>query len=447
MAIYKVYHGSSAPGTPWDDFEDNAFTDIADAIAEGVLNDGDVLLLAHDHNAAYSGGPTVSHIKSIRCISVNRTTEVYQKGANECVSSGSGAIALGAHDVTVVYKGIVIGSDSGTSQNCVVQPIYRGRIEFIDCDVDADTSADSGVRIGSTNKGSFLWQNCDFYLPNSANGKILLGGAVSSNVFRACSFPNALSSDAPLFSVFSSPYGIERILVEDSDISKFKYIAAGPGTLGFDVLARRCDLHATLQAFTTSPGPGDRFIAEYCAQGSVSDTPMSLNFGVTLGLTNALAQPTIYRTGYDGSRNWAYQMISNANCGLHRREFLPLEGGMLIWHDASASKTLSVFVLCDNGSMTDDMFGVDVSYQDSANPAYGTGEFLTTQPGYLGAVKDTSTYLKSDGSSWYGGGGYYVYKFSVGGIAPKEPGWVTVRPWLAAASTNLWICPDMSLTP
>lgn len=240
--------------------------------------------------------------------------------------------------------------------------------------------------------------------------------------------------------------------VRDMDLSNFTYIASKDGAGGnrnkFDLRVAKCRMKSGFKLMS-NPEPIDEAYAEYCSVGEITATPI----GVTQyqrGSHGFVTQDrTVYRTGSDGELNYSLKMEANTNTS--RGHTLQLPVRLSVWHDATASKTLRIYMVCSASDLTDADVYATVSSGNEDVVTYATGKNICTLGSYGSeAGVSSSTYLKDlgDTDDWTGSGfsagvGYYI---EIPNINPQEPGEVLVQIDLARASATLWVCPYAELS-
>jgi len=214
-----------------------------------------------------------------------------------------------------------------------------------------------------------------------------------------------------------------------------------------NLIVRRCRLKSGVNILEGSSNQqGSYATIEYCGTAEITATPLPLYKQVAYGGTTE-STAAVYRdsAGNDGENSYSYKLTANANCS----SLFPLELShtLAIRHNASASKTLTIYMGSDDSGLYDNEVWAEVSFGDESATTYTTGTFVTTRPNFGAELAaGSSTYLKTDSATWTGSGPSTKYKLEITGVDPEEPCWVTVRIFFAAASQNLWVCPKIELT-
>jgi len=191
---------------------------------------------------------------------------------------------------------------------------------------------------------------------------------------------------------------------------------------------------------------GDRILVSYCDDAAITATPLGLFDSALYGGTTYVQQTSVYRTASDGENSWSFKLTTSSAISEIDPFWTPLP--FKIWHDASGSKTLTMYFCSDDTGLKDNELFACVRWGDEASPTtYTTGEFLNTCANYGDELAaGSSAYLKTDATSWTGGAAYTKYKIEVSGINPAEPCWVTAEIGFATPSANLFVCPDLVLS-
>jgi len=440
MAIYKIYHGSSSPASPWNDFATNAaqsMSALITAVAAGPgWADGDTVLVASNHQSATTADANMAITHSIRVISVNSGTGLYEAGGSLSVPGANNHNQITVTDnKSVTFRGIKFGAT--TTSYFIYIYGCGGVIEFHDCTFDADNTNGEIRQRGGT---LCRYIDCTMY---SATATLLRLYECTRTELINCSFPN--ESITSLLTSGGSVDSFAPVYICNCDLSNFGNIAVLGTNSRLQVDLFRCQLGVATTLWSGTPGTNEFVRASCCDTGQLSGQPLGLSSAVT-SVTSALSLVTdVYRTASDGSNSISYQIDTSAAAGSATPAYLI--NRLAIWHDATASKTLTIYLMSDVSDLDDGEIEARAYWPDEADPAYPPGEYQSTLADYGSeAAAGTSPYLKTDTATWTGEGANTKYKFEIGGIAPKYPGWVLVDILFYLPSSTLWVCPDLALS-
>lgn len=302
-------------------------------------------------------------------------------------------------------------------------------VEIIACDVDhANTNAAgfNGFQNEQNRGGSFFVDSCVW----------TASGGQSGNYVVEPQSVNAWDGS---------------VAVRNSDLSVFDDIVDfnSNDNARVAVTIDGCELKAGYTAVTALSGPSHKVRITKCDSGAIS-APVK---GVThwqdyYGTTkNDTAR---YRTGgaSDGETSYSWEMVSTSNT---IETYRPMKSPpMVVWtdDDSGGAKTLTVYI-AGGADLNDDDFWIEVSSpNETANPNQtAQGNWQTTRADPLATPVALT---RSSGTTWDGtgtgtDGGTGQQKIEVT-LNPTEPGPVTVRCFLAKASTTVYVDPKPEIT-
>ena len=150
-------------------------------------------------------------------------------------------------------------------------------------------------------------------------------------------------------------------------------------------------------------------------------------------------ETSVYRSSgaNNGDADYSWKMTSNANTD----SYCSLQSAEICKWVESGSQTITLHVASAVAlGLYQDGFWIEVESPSEETSPTGLGKFRTTKPNPLAI---TSTLAIDSSSSWTGSGVGTKQKIDVA-IAPTISGTVTVRCYLAAPSTTIYVDPKIS---
>lgn len=427
-----VYSGAAGAnnGTSWAD----AYTSIASTTGVAA---GTEIWVASDHSELPTANTTHNWSNGtlanpVRILSVNRADDTLTAGAiigtdpnNFYNYASEGNIWCWGVDfrVSFVFTQGSVASKRQVYDTCTLR--------------NTRDNISSALNVGGNSLSPTFstYRNCTFVQTAQAAWRpIALGYGLELELLN-CTF----SPPASAALLMSAAQLVGSVVLRDSDVSAFDAIASVGRHVYLHV--SRCKVKSTVAILSGSiPTPVGRLVMESCDDGTISVPPVGPQFWQTYwGVTKAsLAR---YRTSgaNDGenANEHSWEMTTNANA---RELFNPLESPPIVrWVDAG-SQTLTIYV-ASGVTLQDDEFWIDVSSPDEGGSPTAQGTFNTSRAD----PRDTPANLTTDGSStWNGTGVGTKQKIDVS-INPAVAGPVTVRCFLAKASTTVYVDPKIGV--
>ena len=410
-------------GTSWTD----AWTSIGAALNPAgysesgtALADDDVCLVHYAHSKVYNANTALVFPSNTRFISVDKdNSDAYTTGASEDSGSTYYLNLNGGDRHTVRFEGLSFYfHDASVDYWCGGG--YSGQqMTFKDCtfDLSGNTYFNGYVR--------YIMEDCTIDC-NSAS--MLAVFTIIDNapelVLKNVSFSNVAASTELIQSDIDGP--LVTVEIEGCDLSAFSALYESGTVRGpVRINAARCKLPSSLVSSTTSMCPGINITTCYSDTTTLSAAPHGL-FDVRQ-LAGAITKDTTYKlssgAANDGTRDFSYKMTPvTTYCNMTD----PLESPPLrTWHDASGSKTLTVYVCSDTAHDANEIW-MEAAYNDASTSP--VGDFATTKPDY-GASATLSTT-----SSLWAGSPTNQYKLELT-VNPNFAGEVEVRVFVGRSGT------------
>jgi hypothetical protein len=426
------------------------------AVSGNTLTNGDTILVEYRHAYAPTTSQTATFaVLDLNIISVDKdASDVFRAGASE-LSTTAGVTPRYDFFMTCFIRGLSLGSNASSGNGGVNITVptsgatgadYYGNFWYEDC-IFRNTGTGT-IQISAGYYGGFCtFVKCQFIngTYTSQSYSVLLNGVVVWRFYN-CTFSHPADSDTDWRLFLGSQSGA-RYLIEDSDLSAFQAISLSNRPLRAEV--RRCKIKTGLIAvddtnkaenIASSLVCYDCFTVDDIAQTNSRMTRYVCGFG-----TVVYEDDTVYRNAYDGESYHSLKMTPDATWSNKYRP-VDIPTPLAIWHDASGSKTLKVFLASDDFGLLDDEVWIHVTHvsADATTPAMGT--FITTRG--TGAAAGTSTYLKTGTiGEWNGSGPSTAYEFQITSIDPEEPGYIYVRVFYGyTGAYSVWVDPAITLT-
>lgn len=379
-----VYSGAAGTndGTSWT----NAYADLA--TCDGNCTEGDLVLVHYQHAKDYTSDQALYFTGgNIRIVSVDKdNSNKYRFGAEEKSSSAAYLYIDTAANSQLILDGLKIGSTG--SDTLYLSPSYiRERLIFRNCSIYHPTSG-AAIRLGASYGNQYLFDRCVFEAASTTRTEFFtMYKPPVPAIFRNCVFQCSATCVRLFGLVNENSAGF--IIIEDSDLSNFTdlYDIDGTTESSAQIICRRCRMNSTPYDLWEGTNRWmDSIILEYCSTAEVTATPIGLLnsgwFGGTIAFDTATYRAT---SATDGENYYSIKFDGNSNCTA--LNYLKTPQSLSIWHDASASKTLTIYMGSDDSALTDEEVWAEVSWNDEASTTYATGEFLSTRQEYgLGVV-------------------------------------------------------------
>ena len=439
MTTRYVDSANGSPSSPYTSWADAAqsLSDVA-----GVCSDGDVVLVDDGHSKIYTATTTIN-FPSVRIVSVDKADDTYAEGASEGTNASNYDFIIrpvADRDYIVIEGMTLTTAGSGDAVKLGNEGEYSTTMVLRNCTLASHDPIELLTARNST--GLMVFENCTF-TPDSGVAIAIDLKRGGSLIIKSCSFGSNYAATCTFLNCVLN-YAT-TVMVQDCDLTEFSTLVATWTDID-QVIIRRCRLAGSVDVVSGTLNVAARLTCEYCSDAELTATPLPLYHHEVYGGT-CESTASVYRDSgaSDGENTYSYKLAGGANCS----ELNPVDcpHPFAIRHDASGSKTLTVYLGSDDSGLLDNEVWAEVSFGDEETTTYATGEFVLTRPTYGNeTAAGTSTYLKTDASSWTGAGPSTKYKIEVTGIDPEEPCWVTVKLFFATASKNLWACPKITLT-
>ena len=292
-----------------------------------------------------------------------------------------------------------------------------------------------GNNAATIDDGLVEWVNCSVRFSNANQGIVCRtplnwrGGSVSS----AGTAPNAL------FVAANNGVQTQEVLVENVDLS---YVTGSLVDVSAAARTRfrflNCKLGSGVSITTgTNPGQGGpEIVLVNCDSGDTQYRYRKHNYR-----GDEYHETTVVRTGgaSDGTTSFARKIVSSANA----KFIAPYESEVMsVWCDSLTSTTLTVEVVTDNVTLTDEEAWIDVSYQGTSGFPLGVLVSDAKADILASAANQTTSSV-----TWTTTGLTTPVKQKLAvTFTPSEKGWALVRVNLAKASTTMYYCPKVDKT-
>jgi len=427
-------------GSSWTD----AYSSLSDCINGGLTAD-DLILVEYRHDKDYGATTSLLLPCSVQIVSVNKDTGAYQAGAKESTTTGDLTLGLTAACRWMHVEGVQF-STAGGGGTLAVSSLLTTAVAytFLNCVFTPDD--DGGFTISSiVGNAVGEYKQCAF---TGEGGRTSWASLYPGRyLFSGCVWTGHTGSATLITTVGSFLYDV---VVQGADLSSFATAVDVSAGFQGQVVFRRCRLQSDVTLVNGTLNFPDVVWTEYCSDAVLTGTPLGLSGGGdtypgTMATGTVAFDVTVYRTtdgASDGENQYSVKMTCDADAAWHKPLRLPLK--LHVWHDALASKRLTIRLASDDAALTDAKVWAEVGSGDEGQ--YATGVQLTTRAGYgAGVAADVSTYLKSDTEAWTGTGPTTVYKLEVTGLGQQEPGTIDILMCFADGLQTLWVCPNVEL--
>ncbi len=432
MADYYVdsVSGSGAgAGTSWGTARDT----VANAIA--LLSAGDRLIISSRHvegaaDMDWLFPGTNANPNVVISAQFNQSPDVY-----ETMFTGGGKLDCSIG--TDVFEGVVRCYGITVETNGIMIPakLTSNASEFNECRLTTTHTSGDIIFTGNANGEWNVYRDCIFTVAKTAAYAFEFGFNNGWCHFMGCTFNAASMGSATDDIVLFDQLGC-RALFEGCDLSNMgsaKEIAFS-GSQN-EVIFRGCKL-PTSWTITGNTDLTNLVVLE-ASDGGANPSAASPGLRHQEDLSGIITHETTeIRTGgaNDGDNDYSWKYAPTTTVGYH----VPLWNRvpLTVWHDASGSKTLTVFLSSADSALTNKDVWMDV-----ISPAEGTAsyknKFATTRGNPF-----STTGLTSDSSTWTTGGNT-KYKLTAT-LNPVEPGPVIVRVSVAK-DADVFVDPELSL--
>ena len=438
----------SNDGTSWA----NAYTALSSTTG---ANAGDEIRVSSGHTESLSGSTSYNFSNStvgklpIKILSVN-------KNSSDALLAGANVGTVTSNDFNITLRGAglyVYGVTWSPSANLVFGANDATGIVLESCTYSQSRS-DSGSGWGlllaggladaSVADSQVTLVNCTWQTASTLGASTI---AWSTN--RRCNLTiigmamGSFGHSNTTFLTFAS--GNDSLVdIRDSDVSQFPTLVTTGSSVSafFRVKFNRCKLNSGYAAISGTKEPYQTVLVDTCAVGTITEPPVGpVSWDTYQGTVSATLSQ--YRTGgaNDGenANAYAWKMATNANA---INVYEPLVSPPItIWVEGGSSITFTAYV-ASGGTLNNDGFWVELEGPSNAGSATGQGYYTTTRM----APRGTSTALTTDGTStWNGTGVGTAQKITVT-YTPTIAGWVTIRGFLAVASTTVYFDPLVTVS-
>lgn len=455
MATYYVssVSGDNTTGASWATAKTTVTAGLALATA-----DGDIIYVdsAHSVNAGASiVWDIATNNTAVSVISVNRngSTTTGHAGflAGAAETAGAGAFTFTICNATRAAKfyfyGLVIQGATGANNGLLTVASVSNAICHVTMDTCTlkSTSTNSNVQIalGSGLSGGVLGnkvilKDCTFTLQNStATIAVRLQSGYVTITNPTITFSGATKPSG----LFSTPQGFAEIM--DGDLSGYDksggayFNTSIAGTIG-RAIVRNCKL-SSVPSIITGTWLGDS--AEvYLINADGADTHNIFSYYTRLG-TLTVDTSVYYNTGpkFDGSQ-LSWKIVTTAQAGQSEPFITPW---MTNWSDKTSSSTLSLSVVNDGTTYTDQNMWAEFEYLSSAS--FPSGTLATTRNAT--PFDSAGTNITTDSASWTGTGGFgsAVKQILSSTFSPSERSLLRGRLSIGAASKTLYLNPGFDV--
>jgi len=430
MAVKYVNSGASGAndGSSWTD----AWTAIGSST--GVAAGDEVRVhKAHTQTGAigtlnWSNGTLANPVK-IFCVDKD-ASDALATGA--VLSNNSGSPAFNGN---IVWDGITFTITTG-SMNWAAATDNLQRLR--NCTLNLSSSGT--FTFGGT-RGCTLLSNSNIDMSGSTAAASNLGAGAGAVFFMRGGTITLRTGAGNTTTLFAATGSACRMRCEGVNITG---TCTNLATLanGGSVELVRCILPTYTNRLLATPGTNEfigYILLERCVAGTLSVGQLGLS-ALENRVGVLLSDLTKYRTGGadDGiqANAHSWSMAANANALANASFLYGLP--MPVWV-GTGSKTIKVYV-ASAVTLNDDEFGIDVlSSNETASPnTTSQGRFQSTRL----ADRGTPAALTTDGTStWTGGAAVATKQYATVTINQGQAGPVLIRPWLALASTTVYVDP------
>lgn len=455
MAIVRVWHSGSSTD-PRDGAWANAATSLQDALTHGTepVQAGDTILVASDHAKTYAAATTLTFPGNNRVVSVDRADDTFAVGGTEKTTTDSHTLTVNwattLANPSLSFEGLTFSLEQTTSGDDITlgNSLSYGFLRLRKCTLKVYGYC--AVTLGVDKQGlmGLLFDECTFDGGSSAVHSTFFEtrSAHSRITLRKCVFQNMGSRNRLVYPYWATYTYKCLIRAYDCDLSMFDTLMYQANWVneGGLLVVDRCKLKSGYALLYSTVRAGQRVCVQHSAVGTISATPLALVKLQELSSSGSTAEVDTanYRAGSDGENNYAIKVVTNTTVNITSpfQLIVPLA----IRHDASASKTLKLFFGSSASDLEDDDLHLYIFSGAEGGSPTGKGRLICTLPTFGNqAAAGTSTYLKTDGSSWTGSGAANKYRFEVSGINPVEPAVVEVLIWVNRPSITLYFCPKL----
>ena len=377
-------------------------------------------------NINWSNGTTTSPVLII-CVDKNNS-DALATGA----SVGWGTTGFGPQGNIYSY-GVNYNSTAATLTPSIAND---GRAQYENCTLSCTGSGGiSGLTITPAGRGSIIWRNVNVDFSGASASSVRMSGTPSIWVGGTYT---CRATQTDLFNGCWPGY-VAGVNFSGTVTNLFGGSSAGLGSLRPRFVGCIAPTYTTVASLNTGP---EIDLSGLHPSGTITVANLSpALFNTFQGTVGAsLAR---YRTGGadDGSQANAYswEIISNASAN-------QLVSGLYSppitrWVAAGASQTITVYV-ASGGSLNNDEFWIEVLSPSEAVSATAQSAYQSTRCLPLA----TPAALTTDGTSTWNGTGVGTKQKITVTINPTVAGRVTVRCYLAKASTTVYVDPVLDLT-
>ncbi len=418
-------------GTSWTDAKTTLSALIASLVA------GDTIYIASAHTEGATGLLNLTFPGTITNPNILISAQRGQTSPHvyESMATGGGKVN------TTVNSFLLEGGTRvyGVTFECnTISAVIRHNSNMSVCHDCVFTTTSQNATVLSTNNNFMrgIFHNCTFTTAENAGTAYQVSGVNNQLEFYGCTF-NAASLGAAADDVLLLNAMDQQVICEACDFSNSgsgkDFVVNGVGS---SLILRGCKMPSS---WTANLGTDDfsKLLLLEGSDGGANPSAASPGLRHQGNLSGIITHETTeVRTGgaNDGDTDYSWKYAPSASVGYHVPLFnrIPLT----VWHDATGSKTLTVFVSSSDSALTDKDVWMDVE-----SPAEGTASYKMKRSTTRGNPFST-TALTSDSSTWTTGGNT-KYKMTAT-LNPVEPGPVIVRVNVAK-DADVFVDPELSL--
>lgn len=444
MAILhvSVSGSSTSPYETWA----KASTDI-DTI-DSIAAAGDTVYISHVFDSGYVATTTLDFSNGTRAnpvtiFSSDETTgspidgDAGNYAAGALISTTTGVLAINGHIRTWGMAVTTLGTTADITLNAGTDARHIWTEAVI-------TNADKlNICVGTRTSVVFLYSS---FTRGSALGEgITVQGAGSDSLYSNCTFTKSSGEDNLVKSIGGSG---QYITFLGCNVSDFGTILSGSFGSGF-LLLRGCEVSSGV-VLTAQTVTGEGIIAlEACSNGTITIPELGITEFETFYGTVKSSTSRFRTSGADDGEQanaHSWEMVSNTN----DLEFVNALVGppIVVWDDGGVEKTFKIFVASGVTYQDDELW---IELQGPAKATSTATRYVErSNDATAGSVpmnpRDTPVNLTTDAVSAWNGTGVGTKQELAITYTPGIAGPVTIRVFLAKASSTVYIDPKIDVS-